>query len=54
MSENIEKYYVPEQSKLPFIGSVGLFLTAFGAGNYIQQSTTVGNKSPPANLSIRQ
>ncbi len=31
-----EKYYVPEQSKLPFIGSVGLFLTAFGAGNMVQ------------------
>ncbi|MHC9512176.1 cytochrome c oxidase subunit 3 [Kangiella sp. M94] len=31
-----EKYYVPEQSKLPFIGSIGLFLTAFGAGHMVQ------------------
>ncbi|WP_251358820.1 cytochrome c oxidase subunit 3 [Kangiella sp. TOML190] len=28
-------YYVPEQSKLPIIGSVGLFVTAFGAGSMI-------------------
>lgn len=28
-----ENYYVPEQSKLPIIGSIGLFVTAFGAGS---------------------
>ncbi|MCO7224638.1 cytochrome c oxidase subunit 3 [Pleionea sp. CnH1-48] len=43
MTEKTEKYYVPEQSKLPFIGSVGLFLTVFGAGNYIQDSTDLVN-----------
>ncbi|NVK22881.1 MAG: cytochrome c oxidase subunit 3 [Kangiellaceae bacterium] len=31
-----EKYYVPAESKLPFIGSVGLLLTAFGAGHMVQ------------------
>jgi cytochrome c oxidase subunit 3 len=39
MTEKTTKYYVPEQSTLPFIGSVGLFVTVFGAGNYIHQST---------------
>ncbi len=28
-------YYVPEQSKLPIFASLGLFLTVFGAGNWI-------------------
>lgn len=28
-------YYVPEQSKLPLFASLGVFLTAFGAGNWI-------------------
>lgn len=31
-----EKYYVPAESKLPFIGSIGLLLTAFGAGHMVQ------------------
>lgn len=30
-----ENYYVPEKSKLPFIGSIGLFFTAVGAGSTI-------------------
>jgi cytochrome c oxidase subunit III len=28
-------YYVPEQSKLPILASLGLFLTVFGAANFI-------------------
>ena len=28
-------YYVPEQSKLPIFASLGLFLTVFGAANWI-------------------
>ncbi len=43
MSEKTTNYYVPAQSKLPFIGSVGLFLTVFGAGNFIQHSTEFVN-----------
>ena len=31
-----EKYYVPAQSKLPFIGSIGLLLTAYGAARMVQ------------------
>lgn len=37
-----ENYYVPEQSKLPFIGSIGLFVTAFGAGNMINGTPFLG------------
>ncbi|MDH5432567.1 MAG: cytochrome c oxidase subunit 3 [Gammaproteobacteria bacterium] len=37
--EKYEKYYVPEQSPWPIVGAIGLFLLAFGAGNFIQQST---------------
>ncbi|RDX37846.1 cytochrome c oxidase subunit 3 [Kangiella sp. HD9-110m-PIT-SAG07] len=36
-----EKYYVPEQSKLPFIGSIGLLLTAFGAGHMVQGNSSL-------------
>ncbi len=35
-------YYVPEQSRLPIFASLGLFLTVFGAGNWINQSTFFG------------
>jgi len=28
-------YYVPEQSKLPIFASIGLFLTVFGAANWL-------------------
>ena len=38
MSET-PRYYVPHSSPWPIVGSVALFLTAFGAANYIQQST---------------
>ena len=31
-------YYVPEQSKLPIFASLGLFLTVFGAANWINGS----------------
>lgn len=30
-------YYVPHGSKWPFIGSIGLGLMVFGAGNFVQQ-----------------
>jgi len=32
-------YYVPHSSVWPIIGSTALFLTAYGAANFIQQST---------------
>ena len=35
-------YYVPEQSKLPLFASLGLFLTVFGAANWLN-----GNDSGP-------
>ena len=35
-------YYVPEQSKLPILASLGLFLTVFGAANWMN-----GNDSGP-------
>jgi len=37
--EKYEKYYVPEQSPWPIVGAIGLFILAFGAGNFIQQTT---------------
>ncbi len=37
-----ESYYVPETSKLPFVGSIGLFLTAVGAGSSINGSSFLG------------
>lgn len=43
MSEQTTKYYVPEQSIWPIVASVGLFVTAIGAANFIQQMTGVGN-----------
>ncbi|TDJ70249.1 MAG: cytochrome c oxidase subunit 3 [Proteobacteria bacterium] len=38
MSET-PRYHVPHSSPWPIIGSVALFVTAFGAGNFIHQST---------------
>ncbi len=35
MSQQHEKYYVPEQSPWPFVGAVALFLIAVGAGNFV-------------------
>ena len=38
MSEKeYENYYVPEQSPWPFVGAVGLFFIAFGAGNFVNE-----------------
>lgn len=34
-----ETYYVPEQSKWPIIGAVGLFFIALGAGTYVNEIT---------------
>ena len=33
------RYYVPHSSIWPIVGSIGLFLTAFGAATFIHQST---------------
>ncbi|MFB3078643.1 MAG: cytochrome c oxidase subunit 3, partial [Lysobacterales bacterium] len=33
------RYYVPHSSPWPIIGSIALFVTAFGAVNFIHQST---------------
>ena len=33
------RYYVPHSSPWPIIGSIALFVTAFGAANFIHQST---------------
>ncbi|MFL2554458.1 MAG: cytochrome c oxidase subunit 3 [Candidatus Rariloculaceae bacterium] len=33
------RYYVPHSSAWPIIGSITLFITAFGAAHFIQQST---------------
>jgi cytochrome c oxidase subunit 3 len=37
MTSKHQTYYVPAQSAWPIIGAIGLFLIAFGAGNYVQQ-----------------
>lgn len=34
-----ENYYVPEQSKLPLFASIGLFVTVFGLGNWLNDMT---------------
>jgi cytochrome c oxidase subunit 3 len=50
MTDKTEKpthYYVPEQSNLPIIGSIGLFITVLGAGNFIQGKTGVVKPSTP-------
>ena len=41
--QKYEKYYVPEQSPWPIVGAVGLFILAFGAGNFIHHSTGLHN-----------
>jgi cytochrome c oxidase subunit 3 len=38
MSET-PRYYVPHSSVWPIVGSIALFITAFGAAHFIQQST---------------
>tara|TARA_B100000809_G_scaffold245334_1_gene272192 strand:- start:6095 stop:7015 length:921 start_codon:yes stop_codon:yes gene_type:complete len=40
-----DTYYVPDQSKLPIFASIGLFLTVFGAANWLN-----GNDSGPTLL----
>jgi len=40
-------YYVPEQSKLPIFASLGLFLTVFGAANWLN-----GNDIGPTSLFV--
>ena len=42
MATHEGSYYVPEQSKLPIWASFGLFLTVFGAANWIN-----GNSNGP-------
>ncbi|WP_185234201.1 cytochrome c oxidase subunit 3 [Teredinibacter franksiae] len=37
MEQKHETYYVPEQSKLPILASLGLFLTVFGLGNWMNE-----------------
>jgi cytochrome c oxidase subunit 3 len=37
MTTKHEAYYVPEQSAWPIVGAIGLFLIAFGAGNFVVQ-----------------
>lgn len=32
-----DTYYVPEQSKLPIFASIGMFLTVFGLGNWLNE-----------------
>ena len=39
MSEEAPRYHVPHSSPWPIIGSVALFVTAFGAVTFIHQST---------------
>ncbi|MFT5083685.1 MAG: cytochrome c oxidase subunit 3 [Lentisphaeria bacterium] len=36
-SSNHDHYYVPEQSKLPLLASLGLFTTVFGLGNWFNE-----------------
>lgn len=36
-SDGYETYYVPEQSSFPILASIGLFLSVFGAGTFINQ-----------------
>ena len=38
-NEKPSNYYVPAQSIWPIVGAIGLFLFAFGAASYIQDST---------------
>ncbi len=37
MDHKHENYYVPEQSKLPLLASLGLFVTVFGLGSWINE-----------------
>lgn len=35
----VDSYYVPDQSKLPLVASIGLFLTVFGAANSMMSAS---------------
>lgn len=37
MEQKFETYYVPEQSRLPLFASMGLFLTVFGLGSWLNE-----------------
>lgn len=37
MDNKHENYYVPEESKLPLFASIGLFLTVFGLGSWMNE-----------------
>ena len=37
--DTYEEYYVPHNSKLPFMASVGIFLTVYGMGNMFNEMT---------------
>jgi len=39
MSDTAPRYYVPHSSPWPIVGSTALFITAFGGGTFIHQST---------------
>ncbi|WP_372870070.1 cytochrome c oxidase subunit 3 [Shewanella sp.] len=43
MTSKPQNYYVPSQSGWPIIGAIGLFLIAFGAGNYVHQLKSGGS-----------
>jgi cytochrome c oxidase subunit 3 len=38
-AEGHQTYYVPESSKLPFLASIGLLLTVYGAGTMLNSAT---------------
>ncbi|WP_075186387.1 cytochrome c oxidase subunit 3 [Teredinibacter haidensis] len=37
MEQQHETYYVPEQSKLPILASIGLFISVFGLANWLNE-----------------
>ncbi|AZQ12489.1 MULTISPECIES: cytochrome c oxidase subunit 3 [Shewanella] len=43
MTSKPQNYYVPSQSGWPIVGAIGLFLIAFGAGNYVHQLKSGGS-----------
>ncbi|WP_018691370.1 cytochrome c oxidase subunit 3 [Algicola sagamiensis] len=42
MTQEYQKYYVPEQSPWPIVGAVGMFLIAFGAGSFVKELSSGG------------
>lgn len=43
MTSKHQNYYVPSQSGWPIIGAIGLFLIAYGAGNFVHQLKSGGS-----------